>query len=259
MNGLPARIREGAVPALGVPAVPGPASRPRANRIDACLVASLCVDSSAMKARILFRPGIVLFLASSAVPAADTGRPGLFFREDFRETPPETPATQADIANPDLILSLYGPGKEGIKKSHHDKPADDPYYIWTGTCAGTCVLTLRHRSSLADLTGKAKLRWRTMQSGFRLLRIVLKLADGTWLVSDQYDDASDDWRVREFNLSDIRWRRLEIKGVTEGAWERAPDLSRVDEIGFTDLMAGGGSAACSRVDWIEVYGRPVER
>jgi hypothetical protein len=98
-----------------------------------------------------------------------------------------------------------------------------------------------------------------MQSGFRLLRIVLKLADGTWLVSDKYDDASGDWREREFNFSDIRWRRLEIKTVTEGGWEPAPDLSKVDEIGFTDLMAGGGSAACSRVDWIEVYGRLVVR
>jgi len=33
----------------------------------------------------------------------------------------------------------------------------------------------------------------------------------------------------------------------------------VDEIGFTDLMSGGKSAACSRVDWIEVYGRAVRR
>jgi len=207
----------------------------------------------------VFRSTVLFLLVSSAVQAADPGRPGLFFREDFRETPPETPITQAHIANPDLILSLYGPGKDGVKKSHHDKPADDPYYVWTGTCAGTCAVTLRHKNLLADLTGQAKLRWRTMQSGFRLLRIVIKLADGTWLVGDQYDDASNDWRVREFNFSDIRWRRLEIKTVTEGAWEPEPDLSKVDEIGFTDLMSGGGSAACSRVDWIEVYGRPVRR
>jgi hypothetical protein len=206
-----------------------------------------------------FRTGIFFLLLSSAAAAADVGRPGLFFREDFRETPPETPVTQAHIANPDLILALYGPGREGVKKSHHDKPADDPYYIWTGTCAGPCAVTLRHRNSFADLTGQAKLRWRSKQSGFRFLRIVLKLADGKWLVSDQYDDASDDWRVREFNFSDIRWRRLEIKTVTEGDWETAPDLSKVDEIGFTDLMAGGGSPASSRVDWIEVYGRPVSR
>ena len=40
------------------------------------------------------------------------------------------------MANPDLLLGLYGPGEDGIKKSHHDKPADDPYYIWSGTCTG---------------------------------------------------------------------------------------------------------------------------
>src|SRR5665213_3176271 len=153
------------------------------------------------------------------------------------------------------MLALYGPGKDGVKKSHHDQPLDDPYYIWTGTCAGPAVVTLRQKNSFVDITGQSKLRWRSKQSGFRFLRIVLKLADGKWLVGDQYDDASDDWRVREFNFSDIRWRRLDIKTVTEGDWEPAPDLGKVDEIGFTDLMAGGGSPASSRVDWIEVYGR----
>ena len=202
---------------------------------------------------------ILLIVVTFAAWAADAGRPGLFFREDFKETPAETPATQAHIANPSLVLALYGPGREGVKKSHHDKPADDPYYIWTGTCAGNCAVTLRHKGSFADLTGQAKLRWRGKQAGFRFLRIVLKLADGKWLVSDQYDDASEDWRVREFNFSGIRWRRLDIKTVTEGAWEPKPDLGKVDEIGFTDLMSGGQSAACSRVDWIEVDGRPVKR
>lgn len=207
----------------------------------------------------MFKPGIFFLLLSTAAAAADVGRPGLFFREDFRETPPETPVTQAHVANPDLLLALYGPGKEGVKKSHHEQPPDDPYYIWTGTCAGPAVVTLRHKNSFVDIAGQAKLRWRSKQSGFRFLRIVLKLADGKWLVGDQYDDASDDWRVREFNFSDIRWRRLDIKTVTEGDWEPAPDLGKVDEIGFTDLMAGGGSPASSRVDWIEVYGRPVSR
>ncbi|MBI4873537.1 MAG: hypothetical protein HY822_02765 [Acidobacteria bacterium] len=205
------------------------------------------------------RCGILLVLVSFAASAADSGRPGLFFREDFKETPAETPATQGHIANPNLVLSLYGPGKDGVKKSHHDQPADDPYYIWTGTCAGNCAVTLRHKASLVYLTGQAKLRWRSKQAGFRFLRIVLKLAGGKWLVSDQYDDASEDWRVREFNFSELRWRRLDIKTVTEGAWEPKPDLARVDEIGFTDLTTGGQSAACSRVDWVEVDGRPVKR
>ena len=54
-----------------------------------------------------------------------------------------------------------------------------------------------------------------------------------------------------------RWRRLDITKVVEGAWVDRPNLSRVAEIGWTDLMPGGGTPASSRVDWIEVYGRRV--
>ncbi len=185
--------------------------------------------------------------------------PGLFFREDWKTLEAATPVTQEHVNNPDLVLALYGPGREGVKKSHHDTPADDPYYIWTGTCNGNCAVTLRHKTSYADLTGQAKLRWRTKQAGFRRLHIVLKLANGRWLVSEQADDASEDWRVREFNFQDLRWRRLDIKNIIEGAPVEKPDLSRVDEIGFTDLMTGGQSIACSRLDWIEVDARAVKR
>lgn len=87
--------------------------------------------------------------------------------------------------------------------------------------------------------------------------IVLKTADGAWLVSDQADDESLDWRVREFNLADVRWRTLDIERVTEGGWAKTADLRQVVEVGFSDLTRGGGTPASSRVDWIEVYGRAV--
>ena len=186
-------------------------------------------------------------------------RAGLIFREEWRETPPAKPVSQEHVSNPDLTLSLYGPGWKGIKKSHHDTPADDPWYIWSGEAEGNWAISLRHKDAWADLTGTAKIRWRTKQAGFRQLHIVLKLADGKWVVSDQSDDQSNDWRIREFNMSDIRWRQLDIKNVLEGPWEQSPDLTRVDEIGWTDLMPGGGSNACSRLDWIEVYGKTVPR
>jgi hypothetical protein len=156
-------------------------------------------------------------------------------------------------------LGLYGPGRTVIKKSHHDRPADDPYYVWSGLCPLNWAVTLKHKDAFADLTGQAKLRWRSKQAGFRQLRIILKLAGGAWLVSDAYDGPSQDWRVREFNIQDIRWRKLDIEKVVEGAWVENPDLSRVDEIGFTDLMVGGESIACSRLDWIEVDAKPVKR
>ncbi|HWQ57361.1 MAG TPA: hypothetical protein VN442_27005 [Bryobacteraceae bacterium] len=201
----------------------------------------------------------LLLLVPIAAALFAQDRPGLFFREDWKETEAATPATQEHVANADLVLALYGPGREGVKKSHHEKPADDPYYIWTGTCTGNCAVTLRHKESVADLTGLAKIRWRSKQAGFRRLHIILKTAAGQWLVSDLNDDASEDWRVREFNIPDIRWRRLDIKNVVEGARVEKPDLSRVEEIGFTDLMTGGQSIACSRLDWIEVWARPVKR
>jgi hypothetical protein len=65
-------------------------------------------------------------------------------------------------------------------------------------------------------------------------------------------------------MVDIRWRNLVIDNVVEasdGYWVDYPDLTKVDEIGFTDLMRGSGhgSGGGSRVDWIEVTGKPVPR
>ncbi len=183
--------------------------------------------------------------------------PGLLFREDWKDSPPATPLTQEHVANPDLIVTRHGPAEALIKKSHHDKPADDPYYVWSGQTERNWAISLRHRTLLIDLTGPAKIRWRAKQTGFRQLRVILKLNDGTWLVSDQYDGDSTDWRVREFNVQDIRWRTLDIEKICEGQWSPNPDLSMVVEIGCTDLMVGGGTPASSRLDWIEVSAKAV--
>src|SRR5579862_9827021 len=125
--------------------------------MNARMPSSALRDSMGERVRKGLKAGLAGIALTTILSAADSGRPGLFFREDFKETPPETPITQAHIANPDLILSLYGPGKDGVKKSHHDQPADDPYYVWTGTCSAPAVVTLRHRASFVDLTGLAKL------------------------------------------------------------------------------------------------------
>jgi len=186
-------------------------------------------------------------------------RPGMFFREDFKETPAEIPITQNHIANPDLILTLYGPGKDVIKKSNHDQPIDDPYYVWSGLCEGNWAVTLKHKSKYVDLSGQAKIRWRSKQSGFRQLHVIIKLADGKWYVSNALDPLSSDWRIREFNVADLHWMTLDIEKVVEKKWAMNPDLTKVEEIGWTDLMRGGESDACSRVDWIEVDGIPVDR
>lgn len=199
---------------------------------------------------------IIFFIFNSP---AFSYRPFLLYREDWTETPEAFPLTQDQISHQDLILNLYGAAKTEMKKSHHDKPIDDPYYIWSGKCSYNWLVTFTSKKFQVDLTGYAKIRWRTKQSGFRQLRLVVKLEDGTWLVSDQSESSSKDWKVSELNIMDLEWYRLDIESITEKKKVSTVNLSHVEEIGFTDLMRGGLSSASSRIDWLEVYGKPQER
>ena len=133
------------------------------------------------------------------------------------------------------------------------------------------AVTLRDTSRYVDLTGFAKIRWVTRVSGFHVVRPVIKLADGTWLVGDHTDGedrpgagsgASTDFIETEFSLAPVRWLKLDpVRMVTVGTWVEKPDLSKVDEVGFADLMAGSGHGwgGFVNVGRIEVYGTPVRR
>lgn len=206
----------------------------------------------------LFITIIGLFISIPLTEAYSQIKSELFFREDWRETPPATPITQEHVANQDLILNLYGTDTDNIRKSNHDKPADDPFYVWSGRSEENWAVTLKNNESQVDLTERASIKWRTKQSGMRCLYPILKLADGQWLIGDQCNGQSNDWRVTEFIIDDLKWRSLNIKQLIEGRLVEDPDLSRVTEVGFTDLMRGGGSRASSRLDWIEVYGKTVD-
>ena len=66
----------------------------------------------------------------------------------------------------------------------------------------------------------------------------------------------------EFALSSVRWLALDIdRVVTRGTWVEKPDLSRVDEVGFADLLPGSGHGwgGFVNVGKIEVYGAGVRR
>lgn len=182
----------------------------------------------------------------------------LFFKETWKRAPGNVPVTQAYVTNPELQLNIYGTGKEDFGvTSEGDVP-----HIWTGLCAASCALTLSHKDSLVDLTGKAKIRWFTKTSGFHEVRPVLKLADGTWLIGDHVDANTFDYHESEFYLIEVHWLKLDISKVqTKGVLLEKVDLSRVDAIGFADLMPGSGHGpgGYSDVAWIEVYGKPVKR
>ena len=92
------------------------------------------------------RAAAVGILAAIAVSTALGAQDGpIFFREDWTETPAAQPITQGHVSNSDLVLTLHGPGGARMKKSHHDQPADDPFYVWSGEADGPWAVTLRHR------------------------------------------------------------------------------------------------------------------
>ena len=189
---------------------------------------------------------VMLVLAAAELVSAD-----LWFREDFTETPPEIPVQQKHLANPDLILQRHGPGEAKIKRSFHVNKPGDPHYVWSGLCPGTWAITFGHKGQAADLSN-GKVRWRTKQAADRVLYVIVKTPGG-WMVSGQGTPKSKDWEVSGVQLGECRWYGLDIEKVTKGASVDNPDLSKVTSVGFADLMPGGRSKACSRLDWIEVY------
>jgi hypothetical protein len=165
-------------------------------------------------------------------------------------------------ANPSLEMKLYGASAKDIQLTGSAGDENNPIHLWTGLCEGNCAMTLRDKANYADLTGLARIRWLVKVSGFHQVHPIVKLANGTWLVGDHADGSIADWHEHDFSLAEVRWLRLDIeKVVAKGNWVEKPDLSRVDEIGFTDLMPGSGHGpgGWSDVAWIEVYGKPVKR
>lgn len=192
------------------------------------------------------------------------GRPPLFLREEWKQTPAggEHPVTADSVANPNLELKLYGPTSKELLLTGSAQDENNPIHIWTGMCTTPCAVALRDRNNFADLSGLAHIRWTTKMSGLHQVHPIVKLANGTWLVADRGDGSAADWQVSEVSFGDVRWLKLDIdRVVTTGNWVDKPDLSRVDEIGYADLMPGSGHGAggWSDVATIEVFGGSVKR
>jgi hypothetical protein len=222
---------------------------------------------------------MVLFAAAfNAFAQQPPKKVSLVFRETFKGkaqvAPTEVNLTTAGAANPNLELKLYGGGakpqpdhESGLHLLSQADPltGDEVSYVWSGVTEGNWAVTLRDKTNYVDLTGPARIRWRVRMRGFHELHPMVKLADGTMLVADYSEPESTYWRETEFYIVDVpRWRVLDPAQVVESrdsAWRTNVDLSKVDEIGFTDLSrgAGHGLGGNSGVDWIEVYGNPVKR
>jgi hypothetical protein len=204
------------------------------------------------------------FTGAPASPAT------LLFREAWTRSPMAQPMTQANLGNQHLRLHIYGNADE-IRKTFH--PDED--YTYTGETTTNWALTVSDPKVHWDLSGDGRVRFRTRNSGYRFLHVVIRTADDAYFVSEQGAGESTAWIDTDFILSNLTWRNLLMTDRPTNASNRrspdparvpivptsraTPDLTRVAEVGFSDLMAGGWIPATSRVQAFELWGKAVPR
>ena len=161
------------------------------------------------------------------------------------------------ITTPNVDLQLYGDGKNIVAAV-----GKGDYWprLFFGLCDRPCGFTLRDKNNYFDLRGKANIKFTTIVSGFHRVRPLIKLADGALLIGDQAEGSVADLHSYEVSFSEVRWVKLDPdRGVTlietldptlGGTWIENPDLSKVDEVGYFDILPGSG---------VRVEGTPLEK
>jgi hypothetical protein len=149
------------------------------------------------------------------------------------------PLTQKSLTTANVDLQLYGDGRNIVVAVGSGANLPRTFF---GLCEKPCGFTLRDRSSLFDLRGRAHITFTTIVSGFHRVRPLIKLADGTLLIGDQAEGSVADYHQYQISFSECRWLRLDpVRGVTLGTWVENPDLSRVEEVGYFDVIPGSGA------------------
>jgi hypothetical protein len=204
----------------------------------------------------------------NGMPAENVPKAPLLFREGWNSQPIAQPITQNHLGNQHLALHLYG-DSANIRKSNHEPY----YYTYTGETRSNWALTVSDKTRYMNFLPLGRLRLDSKQSGLRALHIVIRTADGGYYVSEEGAGETVDWVTTEWHLRDLHWRTLIVDlPSTPARWGGAPkvqpvvpsapaqpDLRRVDEIGFSDLMPGGLIPSSSRIRWFEVYADWVPR
>jgi hypothetical protein len=192
------------------------------------------------------------------------------FHEAWTRGPMAQPMRQQDLGNKHLTLHIYGNPDE-IRKTFH--PDED--YTYTGETTTNWALTVSDESAYWDLTGDARIRLKTRNSGYRFLHVVIKTADGRYYVSEEGSGESTAWIETDYVFIDLRWRNLLMTDTPTNASNRrapdpkrvpiiptsrgVPDLSKVEEVGFSDLMPGGWIPSTSRVKSFDLWGKTIPR
>lgn len=186
--------------------------------------------------------------AAAPAPAAATPPPApqLLFKETL-ENETRKLLSQGAITTPNVDVQYYGDGKNIV-----NAPGKGPYspHTFLGLCEKPCGFTLRDRNNYFDLRGKANIKLTDYVSGFHRLRPLIKLADGTLLIGDDAVGSTEDWHPYQISFGEVQWLKLDPdRGVTLGTWVRNVDLSKVDEVGYFDVLPGSG---------VHVEGVPTE-
>jgi hypothetical protein len=190
--------------------------------------------------------------------------PPLLFKEVWKQ-PPYTGqlndenrrVTQAAVTNPSLELKLYGSNASEIGVYVHE----DRHDLWNGMSNSPVAVTLRHKDSYLDLTGLARLRAIVRTGYLHVLHPVVRLSDGTLIAGSRTINTNEDYLMSDVSFTGQRWFKLDPIKVVVMQEVKNPDLSKVDEIGFVDLMPGGGhgNAGWMNISTVEVYAKAVPR
>lgn len=210
---------------------------------------------------------------------AGQARPGevvapLFLKVEWVRPPIQTgqvPMVQENIADPNVEVKWYGAAAKKLLTT--GTPGSDvaPFGVWSGECDGPFAITFRLKNnSSVDMTGRANVRWFIKTSGFHEVRPVVVLPDGTMLVADLPFSSIPMLTEAQFSLMGLRWLKLDKERVVtlgrnpapaNETWVPDPDLSKVEEVGFVDLMpsSGHGTGGYIQLGQIEVFGKSVPR
>ena len=220
---------------------------------------------------------MVCAFAQQAAPPATAA--SLAFKVDWvrpanqEDTKVRYMPVQQNIADPNVIMTFYGKAAKQILTTGAPGSKETPYGVWSGTADGPFAVTFKMKDSFVNMTGLAYIRWFAKTSGFHVIRPVVKLANGSLLVGDLTFESMAKLSLHEFSLLNVRWIKLDPeRAVTvppgpvsgnpnTGIWVTNPDLSKIDEIGFVDLMPGSGhgQGGYIQLGGIEVYGKTVAR
>lgn len=219
--------------------------------------------------------GVFAQQAAPANPAtAPRGVPPLMFKEVWKvpQAAIDNEATHftrrvvpESVTNPQLELRRYGQHAYGLEIITHRAGGQDlwnGFSIWTGYTPAPVAFLLRDKSNFADLTGLARMRAAVRTNALHMLHPAVKLADGTLLAGNRGITTEGTGFVQaEVVFDSMRWYRLDPVTVTVLALVPNPDLSKVDEVGFADLMPAGGpdGGGWTNTSTIELYARPVPR